>query len=310
MNIVYFGSSKFSLVILENLCLAKFSPKLVVSQPDKPKGRGLKAQATEISLFAKKANLPLITPQSLKTNETKEKLSTFSPDLFIIADYGKILPAPLLTIPKIASIGVHPSLLPAYRGPAPINWAILHGDKETGVTIFKMDAGLDTGDIILQKTITISEDDNAYTLHEKLACEGAKLLIESLGMIKNGGYKAVSQNEAFSSFASKFRKEDGRIKWQEAATDIRNKIRAMFGWPSAYTFYKGKTIKITEAEVLTATGEAEPSTIETIKKDGIYVSTGNGILKIKRLKPEGKREMDAYSFVLGHGLKIGDKFEP
>ncbi|MDD4183773.1 MAG: methionyl-tRNA formyltransferase, partial [Candidatus Omnitrophica bacterium] len=237
------------------------------------------------------------------------KLLSLSPDLFIIADYGKILPVSLLTIPKIASIGVHPSLLPAYRGPAPINWAILHGDKETGVTIFKMDEGLDTGDIILQKTIAISDNDNAGGLHDKLAYEGAKLLIESLNMIKKGNYKTISQDEAFSSFASKLQKEDGRIKWQEAATDIRNKIRAMSGWPSAYTFYKGKIIKITEAEVSPATGAAEASTIETIKKDGIYVSTGNGILKIKRLKPEGKREMDAYSFVLGHGLKIGDKFD-
>jgi len=309
VNIVYFGSSKFSLIILENLCLAKFSPKLIVSVPDKPKGRGLKPQPTEISFFAKKINIPLITPRLLKAEEAKEKLLSLSPDLFIIADYGKILPASLLMIPKIASIGVHPSLLPAYRGPAPINWAILHGDKETGVTIFKMDEGLDTGDIILQKTIAISDNDNAGGLHDKLACEGAKLLIESLNMIKKGNYKTISQDEAFSSFASKLQKEDGRIKWQEAATDIRNKIRAMSGWPSAYTFYKGKIIKITEAEVSPATGAAEASTIETIKKDGIYVSTGNGILKIKRLKPEGKREMDAYSFVLGHGLKIGDKFE-
>lgn len=310
MNIVYFGSSKFSLVILENLCLAGFCPKLVVSPPDKPKGRGLKAQPTEISLFAKKANLPLITPQSLKTNETKERLSNLSPDLFIIADYGKILPAYLLSIPKIASVGVHPSLLPLYRGPAPINWTILHGDKETGVTIFKMDEGLDTGGIILQKTIAISNNDNACTLHEKLAYEGAKLLIESLNLLKKGNYKVTAQDEAFSSFASKFQKEDGRINWAETATDIRNKIRGMSDWPSAYTFYKGKIIKIAEAEALPAAGETAPSSIETIKKDGIYVSTGNGILKIKRLKPEGKREMDAYSFVLGHGLKIGDKFGP
>jgi len=309
VDIVYFGSSKFSLVILESLCLAQFNPKLVVSVPDKPKGRGLKAQPTEISLFAKNTKLPLITPQSLKADETKERLLGLSPDLFIIADYGKILPATLLKIPRTASIGVHPSMLPLYRGPAPINWALLKGDKETGVTIFKMDEGLDTGGIILQKAVAISDSDNAYTLHEKLAHEGAKLLIESLNLLKKGVFKVTAQNEAFSSFASKFRKEDGRINWKETATDIRNKIRAMFGWPSAYTFYKGKIIKITEAEVLPAPGEATPSSIETIKKDGVYVSTGNGILKIKRLKPEGKCEMDAYSFVLGHGLKAGDKFD-
>ena len=309
MNIIYFGSSKFSLIILENLCLSGFIPKLVVSQPDKPKGRGLKEQPTEISLFAKKTNIPIITPQSLKTNETKGDLSSKSPDLFIIADYGKILPSSLLSIPRIAALGVHPSLLPLYRGPAPINWALLKGDKETGVTIFKVAEGLDTGDIILQKRIAISDSDDTCTLHEKLASEGAKLLIVSLNILKKGVWAPIPQNEAFSSFAPKLQKEDGRIKWQDNATDIRNKIRAMSGWPSVYTFYKGKIIKIIEADVILVATEAEPSTIETIKKDGIYVSTGNGILRIKRLKPEGKGEMDAYSFVLGHGLKAGDKFE-
>lgn len=309
MNIIYLGSSKFSLIILENLCLAEFIPKLVVSVPDKPKGRGLEDKPTEISLFAKKTNLPLITPQSLKIHEISQEFSNFSPDLFIIADYGKILPAALLSIPKIASIGVHPSLLPLYRGPAPINWAFLKGDKETGVTIFKMDEGIDTGDIISQKAISISDSDNTYTLCEKLAHEGAKLLIESLNLLKKSTLKAVAQNEAFSSFAPKLQKEDGRINWQDTATDIRNKIRAMSGWPSAYTFYNGKIIKILEAEIILVAAQTEPSTIETIKKDGIYVSTGNGILKIKRLKPEGKREMDAYSFILGHKLIIGNKFE-
>lgn len=309
MNIVYFGSSEFSLVILNDLCLAQFSPKLVVSVPDRPKGRGLKPLPTEVSLFAKKTNLPLITPESLKAEETKEKLSEVSPDLFIIADYGKILPASLLSIPKWAAIGVHPSLLPLYRGPAPINWALLKGDKETGVTIFKMDKGLDTGDVILQKKTMITDNDNACTLHKKLACEGAKLLLESLTMFNKGPVKTTPQNEAFSSFASKLQKGDGRIKWKDSAVDIQNKIRALFGWPSAFTFYNKKMIKITEAEALQVKSEAAPSTIETIKKDGIYVSTGNAILKIKRLKPEGKKEMDAYSFVIGHNLKVGDRFE-
>lgn len=309
MNIIYFGSSKFSLVILENLCLCGFNPKLVVSQPDKPKGRGLKPYPTEISLFTKKANIPVITPLLLKTSEIREKLSSQSPDLIIIADYGKILPASLLSIPRIASIGVHPSLLPLYRGPAPINWALLNGDKETGVTIFKMNEGLDTGDIILQKKIAIADNDNSYTLAEKLAYEGAKLLIEALNMLKKGSWAPIAQNETFSSFAPKLQKKDGKIKWQDNATDIHNKIRGTSGWPSAYTSYKGKTIKIVEAEVLLASTKTEPSTIEEIRKDGIYVSTGNGILKIKRIKPEGKREMDAYSFMLGHRLKAGDKFE-
>ena len=309
MNIIYFGSSEFSLTILENLCLSGFNPKLVISLPDKPKGRGLKPYPTDISLFAKKINIPLIKPPSLKTNGIKENLTSQLPDLFIIADYGKILPASLLSIPAIASLGVHPSILPLYRGPAPINWALLNGDKETGVTIFKMDEGLDTGDIILQKKIAVLDLDNTLTLHEKLAHEGAKLLIESLNMLKRGGLSPVPQDKILSSFAPKLQKKDGKIAWQDNAINIHNKIRAMLGWPSAYTFYKGKMIKITEADVICAAAEAKPSAIEAIKKDGIYVATGSGTLRIKRLKPEGKKEMDAYAFVLGHRLKAGDKFD-
>ncbi len=309
MNIVYFGSSRFSLTILENLCLANFTPKLIVSVPDKPKGRGLKAQPTAISLFAQKAKIPLITPSSLKTEEIKEKLSSLSADLFIIADYGKILPAFLLSIPKIASIGVHPSLLPLYRGPAPINWALLNGDKETGVTIFKVDAGLDTGDIILQKPVSIAWDDTVYSLNKKLACEGANLLVESLNIFRKEELKSVAQDEKRASFAPKFRKEDGKINWQDSAVNIHNKIRALSGWPSVYAFYKGKMIKIIEAEAILAAVENAPGTVETIKKDGICVSTGSGTLKIKRVKPEGKREMDACAFVSGYRIKPGDKLD-
>jgi methionyl-tRNA formyltransferase len=204
---------------------------------------------------------------------------------------------------------VHPSLLPLYRGPAPINWALRKGDKKTGVTIFKMDEGLDTGDIILQKTVPVSDNDNASTLREKLAEEGARLLIEALNMLKKGEWVTAPQNKTDSLFAAKFSKEDGRIDWNDSAVNIYNKIRAMFGWPSAYTFHGGKMIKILDAEIFLSAAENKPSTIETIKKDGIYVATGNGILKIKSLKPEGKRQMDAYSFVQGHRLKSGDTFE-
>ena len=309
MKIVYFGSSDFSLTILENLVRSNFVPALIVSQPDKPKGRGLSSCPTEVSEFARKANIPLIKPVSLKNIEIINELKSLEADLFVIADYGKILPDSLLSVAKIASLGVHPSLLPIYRGPAPINWVLINGDKETGVTIFKMDEGLDTGDIVLQKKITINDNDNASTLHEKLAIEGGNVLIETIRSLQKNSCVFRPQDEAFSSFAPKLKKEDGKIKWNLEAEHIRNLIRATLGWPSAYTYYKNKMIKIIDSEVSFEFIKHKPSIIVSIDKKGIGVATGRNILKIKRLKPEGKKEMDAYSFVIGHKLVVGDKFE-
>ena len=309
MKIIYFGSSNFSLIILENLIRAGFIPKLIVSQPDKPKGRGLISRPTEVSEFAQKENIPLVRPASLKNFKIINEIKNLEADLFIIADYGKILPASLLSVPKLASLGVHPSLLSAYRGPAPINWALINGDKETGVTIFKMDEGLDTGDIVFQKKIAINDNDNASTLHEKLATEGVKALVEALRLFEKGNYVFKPQDNHLSSFAPKLKKEDGKIKWNSKATSIMNLVRGTLGWPSAYTHYKNKMIKIIDTEVLFMPCEHEPSTIVNIDKEGIHVATGENILKIKRLKPEGKKEMDAYSFVIGHKLAVGDKFD-
>ncbi|MFA5270852.1 MAG: methionyl-tRNA formyltransferase, partial [Candidatus Omnitrophota bacterium] len=304
MKIIYFGSSNFSLIILENLIRAGFVPRLIVSQPDKPKGRGLSSCPTEVSEFAKKTNIPLIKPSSLKNPKIIDEMKDFEADLFIIADYGKILPDVLLSIPKFASLGAHPSMLPAYRGPAPINWALMNDDKETGVTIFKMDQGLDTGDIVLQKKIAIDNSDNANTLHEKLATEGARVLIEAIRMFEKSSCIFKPQDENLSSFAPKLKKEDGKIKWDSEATRIRNLVRATLGWPSAYTYYKNKMIKIIDSEVIFIPCEHKPSTIVNIDKEGICVATGKNLLKIKRLKPEGKKEMDAYSFVIGHKLSV------
>ncbi len=309
MKIIYFGSSKFSLIVLENLCRAGFVPALIVSQPDKPKGRGLKSNPTEVSEYAQKTNIALIKPSSLKSGKVINEIAGFAADLFIIADYGKILPKELLSLPKIAPLGVHPSLLPAYRGPAPINWALINGDKETGVSIFKMNEGLDTGDVVLQKKIPINDADNAYTLHAKLAIEGVKVLIEAIPGLKKCICALKPQSEEFSSFAPKLAKEDGKINWGTEAIRIRNLVRATLGWPSAYAYYKNKMIKIIDSEVIFEQPQNKPSIIDRIDKEGIYVSTTRNLLKIKRLKPQGKNEMDAYSFVIGHKVAVGDKFE-
>lgn len=309
MKIVYFGSSKFSLIILEALCSAGFTPQLIISQPDTKKGRGMRLSPTQVSLFAEKANITLKKPTSLKASEVKQKLSGLTPDLFVVADYGKILPLDILSIPNIASLGVHPSLLPRYRGAAPINWALLNGDEETGVTVFKMNEGLDCGDIILQKKIRIEIDDNFYTLHEKLAREGALVLIKAINLIRKPSCRLIPQDETIASLTPKLVKKDGKIKWGENAIKIHNLVRATLGWPSAYTFYANIMIKILETDISNVKTEEKPSAITSIDKDGICVSTGNGIVKLKRVKPEGKKEMSAYSFAMGYRIKIGDHFD-
>jgi methionyl-tRNA formyltransferase len=309
MKFIYFGSSQFSRIILESLCRANLLPQLVITQPDRPKGRGLVIWPTEISDFSLKAKFSLIKPKTLQSSSLSEKISELKPDLFIVADYGKIIPISLLAVPKIAAIGVHPSLLPRYRGPAPINWALINGEKETGVTIFKMNSGVDSGEIILQRKIKIFDSDNVINLTQRLSQEAALALLEVLAGAEKGKLNFIVQDEKLSSFAPKLKKQDGKINWNKDALSIFNLIRATYGWPSAYTNFKGKVLKVIEAEVMAQLALQPTATVIGIDKSGISVTTGGGVLKIKRIKPEGKSEMDAYSFILGHKIKPGDKFE-
>jgi methionyl-tRNA formyltransferase len=308
MKFVYFGSAKFSRIVLETLYSKGVIPSLIVSQPDKPKGRGLKVLPTEVSVFATQKKIPLIKPGSLKEQNIIETINSKNADFFVVADYGKILPLSVLSLPRNFSVGIHPSLLPYYRGAAPMNWALINGDKETGVTIFKMNEDMDGGQIILSKRYVIEEDDDIFSLTDKLAKLGALTLIEAIGEVEKGKCRFLEQELQLVSFAPKLRKEDGKINWENSALDLKNLVRAVLGWPCAYTYYKNKKVIILEAEAVDGDDDQEISTIIRIDKQGIYVSTGQGILKIRRLVPEGKKEMDAYSFVCGYHLKVGDEF--
>ncbi|MBU1122348.1 MAG: methionyl-tRNA formyltransferase [Candidatus Omnitrophota bacterium] len=308
MKFVYFGSAKFSCIILESLYLEGYKPSLVISQPDRPKGRGRKVLPTEVSLFAKDKGLSLIKPESLKTSQIVEKLNDQEALFFIVADYGKILPSSILSIPKVFTVGVHPSLLPFYRGAAPINWAIINGDKETAVTIFKVDVKMDAGEVIVSRKVVIADNDNALSLTEELAKIGAKSLIQVLGEVEAGKYNLSPQDEKNVTFARKLSKNDGRIDWKNSAGNIRNLIRGVWGWPGAYTYYKDKVIKVIESQSNDNESNQEPSRIIKIDKGGIYVATGKGVLILKVLKPEGKKEMDANAFICGYRIKTGDKF--
>ncbi len=308
MKFIYFGSSQFSEVALEGLYHKGYEPTLIVSKPDKPKGRGLKLSPTEVSQFAKSKKIPFVKPESLKKEGIKKILNKEQTDFFIVADYGEIIPKELLSLPSVFSLCIHPSLLPYYRGSTPIEETLINGDKKTGVTIFKMNERVDAGDIILQKTLNVNYEDDFFSLRGRLAKEGALLLIETIKKIESEEYSLNSQDERLATTTSKLKKEDGKIKWTNSSEDIRNLIRATLGWPSAYTFYQGMMIKILSADIIDSETVYSPGIIVSTDKDGICVATGKGILKIKKLKPQGKSEMDAWSFVCGHRLKNNELF--
>ncbi|MEI6631439.1 MAG: methionyl-tRNA formyltransferase [bacterium] len=302
MNIVFFGSSQFALPSLKALIAAGYDIACVVTQPDKEKGRGLEISATKVKVESKVRKLEVYQPDNINTSSSVKFLKSLKPDLFIIIAYGQILSQEVLDIPKLLAINLHASLLPAYRGAAPINWAIIKGEKASGVTIMKVIKQMDAGPIMLQKKLAIEDSDTAVTLEEKLSKLGAEALLEALGEIASGTYKSVPQNNKDASLAPKLKKADGLIDWNKPAQDISNLVRGTLPWPGAYTHYKGKLLKIYDAKSIKASnyqGVKEPGTIADISKDGIAVVTGEGELLIKELQPEGKRRMTASEFLSG-----------
>ncbi|MBU1112711.1 MAG: methionyl-tRNA formyltransferase [Candidatus Omnitrophica bacterium] len=307
MNFVYFGSSEFSRIVLAGLCQEGFLPYLVVTKPDKPKGRGLKLAATEVSIFADSKNIPSVKPQTLRDKNFRQLIQAKNPEYFIVVDYGNIIPEDLLSLPGKFVLGLHPSLLPLYRGPAPIEYTLLNGDRQTGLTIFKVDQQVDSGEIIFQKKVPVELDDDHFSLSLKLAREGAVFLVEGLRKIGDNKYKLNRQSEDKATFTHKFRKSDGTIDWQKPAEDISNQVRAMVGWPSAHTHYQSRLIKILKAAAIASESQLEPGQIIGANREGIAVACGKGILLIKCLKPEGKKAIEAWEFVSGYRLKAGER---
>jgi len=308
MKFIYFGSSQFSQAIFKGLYQRGYKADLVVSKPDKPKGRGLKVSETKISAFAKSKNIPLIKPQFLSESSVYSQLSSVEADIFIIADYGNIIPVNLLSIPKILPIGVHPSLLPLYRGSAPIEQALLDGREETGITLFKVNERVDAGEIISQCKVSIDCNDDFFMLSEKLAKESVNFIIEAFDKINRSDYSLDPQDESMATLTSKLNKNDGKINWQSSAETIRNLVRATLGWPSAYTNYKNQAVKVLRTEALDATSDDSVGTIIELNKKGIYVATSQGVLLVTEVRPEGKATMDAWSFACGQRTRVGEKF--
>ena len=306
------GTAELSCASLEKLTHdINFSVLAVVTQPDKPKGRDLKLTPSPVKILAEKLNLPVLQPLKARDEQFISELRTLKPDLMVVVAYGQILPQTILDLPQFGCLNVHTSLLPKYRGAAPIQWAIADGEPETGVTIMKMDAGLDTGAILSTRRTPILATDDSQVLHDRLAQLGAELLAETIPNYVAGKITPQPQPAESSTYAAKIKKEDGRIDWNLPAQKIWNRLRAFTPWPGAFTFLKSEPkpqlLKIWKVEVVEKSGIA--GTILAADKTGIVVGCGANGLRILELQREGGRRMSAADFLVGFALRVGDKFE-
>lgn len=305
MKIVFMGTPDFAVGALEALVEAGHKVVAVVTQPDKPKGRGKEMQQTPVKACALKHNIEVFQPVKIKTPEAVEVLKGYGADLFVVAAFGQILSKEILDMPKFGCVNIHASLLPKYRGAAPIQWAILDGEKETGVTIMQMNEGLDTGDMLTKVIVPIEDTDTGESLFDKLAEAGAKLLIETIPQIEAGILHPEAQDDSLSTYAKMIKKEMGLIDWKKEAVVLERLVRGMNSWPSAYTHFNGKTLKVWEAGVELKEAKAEPGTVVEVTKNSIKVQTGQNLLVLKQIQLEGKKRMDVASFLLGYKVEVG-----
>ena len=308
MKIIFFGSAHFGVLALKALIRSQHELVCVVTQPDKKKGRHLQLAATDVKNTAIASGLKTFQPENINTKESIKFLTSLEADLFVIVAYGQILTQEVLDIPKIMPINIHASLLPRYRGAAPINWAIINGDKKTGISIIYVTLKMDSGPVIMQKEIKIEDKDTAVSLEEKLSQCGSQLLMEVLVIIDNRNYRLVEQDEDEVVYAPKMKKEIGLIDWDTSAVNIHNQIKGVIPWPGAFTSYHRKLLKIFQAQVLPIFPSHRPLTGEVIRADkhGIVVACARGFLEIKELQLEAGKRMSAQNFIIGHKLTKGE----
>ena len=306
LDLIFCGTPPFAVPTLEKLAAAGHRIHLVVTQPDRPKGRGLELVASPVKQSALKLNLSVTQPDRIKTNDAfRAQLTALHPDAIIVVGYGRIIPQWMLDLPPLGNINLHASLLPKYRGAAPIQWAIANGETITGVTTMRIDAGLDTGDILLQKELPISPDDTAETLSPRLAAIGADLIVETLRGLQSGAIHPRTQDDSKSSLAPILKKEDGLIDFSRTATEILNRLRGFQPWPGAYTKFRGKNLQILKAG---ATTESIPPNELDTNAGRLLVGCGHHTaLELLELQLEGKKRTNAHDFVQGYRPKPAEK---
>lgn len=306
MRVVFMGTPNFAVGTLEALLEAGHEVVAVVTQPDKPKGRGKTLMPTPVKEAALARMIPVLQPKKVREPEFVETLRKIGPDVIVVAAFGQIISKEILEMPRYGCINVHASLLPAYRGAAPIQWAVINGDKESGVTIMRMNEGLDTGDMIDKVVVPLDENETGGSLFDKLSAAGAKLCAEVLEKLENGTAVFEKQPElSTTDYAAMIDKKMGKINWERPAKEIEQLIRGLNPWPSAYTFMKGKSLKLWTASVVYEEREAVPGEIVEIGKEGILVKTGEGLLLIRELQLEGKKRMDTAAFLRGYTVDKG-----
>lgn len=308
MRTVFFGTPELAVPSLAAVA-ERHEVAAVVCQPDRPQGRGRKLVAPPVKVWAEARGIPVAQPEKLNDGRFEAWLREQAPDVCPLAAYGRILKQPILDVPPHGFINMHPSLLPRHRGPSPIQTALLEGDRVTGVTIMRLDAGMDTGDILLQVEVPIADDDTGATLTEKLAHEGAELLVRALDLIEKGKAVYRPQDHAQATYSRMFEKADGRIDWSAPADRIRNLVRAALPWPGAQARLGNDVVLIHRVEPADGPAGEPPGTITRVEKDRVVVATGEGSLAILTIQPPGKRPMAMGDYLRGHALKAGDRFE-
>ena len=304
LRIIFAGTPDFAASALSALVNSKHEIIAVYTQPDRPAGRGRKLRASPVKEVALKHNIKVFQPENLKEAETQDLLRSFNADVMVVAAYGLILPQVVLDIPRLGCLNIHASLLPRWRGAAPIQRAIAAGDKESGISIMQMNAGLDTGNILQLFTCPIAEKDNGGDLHDRLAEIGANAIVEVLNNLESGSLTSTIQDNTLATYAHKLDKKEAIIDWQSSASDIERLIRAFNPWPVAFTYLNDKTLRVWQALTLAENSELEAGTVIACDKKGIDVSCGKGILRLLKLQPSGSKAMDATSFINGHAKQL------
>lgn len=306
MNVVFMGTSAFAVPALESLLASSHAVLAVVTQPDRPQGRGRQLGHSPVKQVALAQHVRLLQPPRASNPALLEELASLAPQVIVVAAYGLLLPPTLLGLPALGCLNVHASLLPKYRGAAPVNWALIRGEQVTGVSIMLIDETLDTGPILLQTTVAIEPHDDAGSLQARLARCGAKALLQALEGLEAGTLKATPQDHSQASYAPKLRKEDGIVRWGRPAVELAQLIRGVTPWPGAVTAHAGKSLRIWRATPHSTPGAGTPGRVAKIDRLGVWVETGDGHLVVSEVQPASGRRMEAAAYARGHGLRAGD----
>lgn len=308
MRVVFLGTPAFAVPTLDRLLASRHTAVGVVTQPDRPRGRGQKTTDAPVKARARAANIPVLQPVALKDPAFLSELASFNADLGVVAAYGRILPEAVIAMPRLGMINVHASLLPRYRGAAPVHRAVIAGDTETGVTIMRVVKALDAGPMLATVRRPIGPDETSVEVERDLAALGADLLVATIDRMASGGVREIEQDERAATYAHRLTKNEGLIDWTKPAGDIHNLVRGLHPWPHAYTFLNGNRIIVLRTRAASKFPDVDPGTIVSAQGDALDVAAGLGAVEVLELQPEGRRAMGAREFMAGHRLAAGDRF--